>query len=73
MSPQHDPQIPDLVGLTGAADILGVTRQAVHLMYQRGELAGAPLEGPETRKTLVFRREVVEEFKRARDAAVEDG
>lgn len=66
MSPQNDPQIPALVGLTGAAEILDVTRQAVHLMYQRGELPGTALEGPETRKTLVFRRVVVEEIRDSR-------
>lgn len=70
--PQRDSEIPELVGLTGAAALLGVSRQAIHLMYQRGELPGAVLEGPESRRTVVFRRDLVEGVLRSREALKEE-
>jgi hypothetical protein len=51
----RDPRIPDLVSLSEAAEILGITRQAVHLRAQNGQLRGALIG-----KSWVFRRSVVE-------------
>lgn len=57
-TPPRDPRIPDLVSLTEAAELLGITRQAAHLRALNGQLKGA-LVG----KTWVFRRSVVEAAK----------
>jgi hypothetical protein len=54
-TPPTDPRIPDLVSLTEAAAMLGITRQAAHLRAQAGQLPGR-LVG----KTWVFRRAEVE-------------
>jgi excisionase family DNA binding protein len=51
----RDRRIPDLVSATEAAAILGVTRQAVQLMANNGQLLGAKVG-----KTWVFRRALVE-------------
>lgn len=56
--PPRDPRIPDLVSLTEAAKMLGITRQAAHLRAQNGQLRGALIG-----KTWVFRRAVVEAAK----------
>lgn len=53
-TPPTDPRIPDLVSLTEAAEMLGITRQAAHLRAQNGQLPGR-LVG----KTWVFRRSEV--------------
>ena len=68
MPPQPDPKLPPLVGLTGAASLLGTTRQAAHELYKRGNLPGAAVEGA-PRKTLIFRREAVEALRDARNTA----
>jgi excisionase family DNA binding protein len=54
-SPQRDRHIPDLVSLTEAAELLGVSRAAVHKMIGKGQLVGAQVG-----TTWVFRRAVVE-------------
>lgn len=54
-TPLRDKHIPDLVSATEAAGILGVTRQAVQLMANNGQLLGAKIG-----TTWVFRRVVVE-------------
>jgi len=54
-TPPRDRHIPDLVSATEAADLLGVTRQAVQLMANNGQLRGAKVGS-----TWVFRRVVVE-------------
>lgn len=51
----RDPRIPDLVSATEAAEILGISRQAVNLRASRGQLLGAQVG-----TTWVFRRTVVE-------------
>lgn len=51
----RDSKIPDLVSATEAAEILGITRQAVNLRASRGQLLGAQVG-----TTWVFRRVVVE-------------
>lgn len=51
----RDPKIPDLLSLTEAAEMLGISRQAVHKRAMRGQLLGAQVGG-----TWVFRRVVVE-------------
>lgn len=51
----RDKQIPDLVSVTEAAAILGMTRQAVLLRAGAGQLLGAKVGS-----TWVFRRKVVE-------------
>jgi excisionase family DNA binding protein len=61
-SPPRDRHIPDLVSLTEAADILGVSRAAVHKMVAKAQLVGAQVG-----TTWVFRRAVVERLKPATD------
>lgn len=56
--PPRDPRIPDLVSLTEAAEILGISRQGAHKRADRGQLLGAKVGG-----TWVFRRVVVEAAK----------
>lgn len=56
--PPRDRYIPDLVSLSEAAAILGVTRQAAHKMATKGHLRGARVGG-----TWVFRRVAVERVK----------
>ncbi|TDC63864.1 DNA-binding protein [Micromonospora sp. KC207] len=51
----RDPRIPDLVSATEAAEILGISRQAVNLRASRGQLLGAQVG-----TTWVFRRAIVE-------------
>jgi excisionase family DNA binding protein len=51
----RDRHIPDLVSATEAAEMLGVTRQAVQLMANNGQLPGAKVGN-----TWVFRRVLVE-------------
>lgn len=58
----RDRQIPDLVSATEAADMLGVSRQAIQLMANNGQLLGA-----KAGKTWVFRRAVVDRAKAERD------
>jgi hypothetical protein len=53
--PPRDRHIPDLVSATEAANLLGVTRQAVQLMANNAQLLGAKVGN-----TWVFRRVVVE-------------
>lgn len=55
MTPTPDRHIPDLVSLAEAADILGVSRQAVHKMVMYGRLPAA-----QAGTTWVIRRVVVE-------------
>lgn len=54
-APPRDRHIPDLVSATEAAAMLGVTRQAVQLMANNGQLLGAKVGN-----TWVFRRVLVE-------------
>ncbi len=63
----NDPQVPDLVSATEAAEMLGVTRQNVQLMANNGQLPGKKVG-----KTWVFLRSVVENARLTRrGAAVE--
>ncbi|MFF3867336.1 helix-turn-helix domain-containing protein [Micromonospora sp. NPDC001898] len=54
-SPPRDPKIPDLVSLQEAADILGISKQAVHKRVEASQLVGARVG-----TAWVFRRSVVE-------------
>lgn len=54
-SPPRDRAIPDLVSLAEAAEILHISRQAVHKRATHGQLLGA-----QAGTTWVFRRTVVE-------------
>ncbi|MCT2280879.1 helix-turn-helix domain-containing protein [Micromonospora chalcea] len=54
-SAPRDPKIPDLVSIQEAADLLGISKQAVHKRVDRGQLVGAPVGN-----TYVFRRVVIE-------------
>lgn len=53
--PPRDKHIPDLLSASEAAELLGVTRQAVQLQANNGQLPGAKIGS-----TWVFRRAVVE-------------
>lgn len=55
MSLPRDRRIPDLVSAAEAAGLLGVTRQAVQLMANNGQLLGQKVGS-----TWVFRRALVE-------------
>lgn len=57
----RDPKIPELLSAVDAAEMLGISRQAVALRAAAGQLLGAKVGS-----TWVFRKVVVE---RARDAA----
>lgn len=63
-NPPRDRHIPDVVSLTEAAEILGVSRAAVHKMAMKGQLVGA-----QAGTTWIFRRVVVE---RTRDGRPEE-
>lgn len=54
-TPPRDRRIPDLVSLTEVAEMLDVSRAAVHKMVAAGRLPGAQVG-----TTWVFRRVVVE-------------
>ncbi|MEV4521495.1 helix-turn-helix domain-containing protein [Micromonospora tulbaghiae] len=54
-SEPRDPKIPDLLSLQEAADLLGISKQAVHKRAERGQLLGA-----RAGNAWVFRRAVVE-------------
>ncbi|WP_431895898.1 helix-turn-helix domain-containing protein [Micromonospora haikouensis] len=54
-TPPRDPRIPDLVSLQEAADILGISKQAVHKRVEAAQLLGARVGN-----AWVFRRAVVE-------------
>ncbi|WP_320069589.1 helix-turn-helix domain-containing protein [Micromonospora sp. RTGN7] len=54
-TPPRDPRIPDLVSLQEAADILGISKQAVHKRIKAAQLVGAQVGS-----AWVFRRSVVE-------------
>jgi excisionase family DNA binding protein len=56
--PRTDPQIPDLVNLTEAAEILAVAKSRAHVLVQEGRLPGLKVGG-----TWVFRRALVEELR----------
>lgn len=58
--PREDPVLVGLVGQTGAAELLGLTRQWVHELYLDGELPGEATLG---NGYLVFRRVEVEAYK----------
>jgi hypothetical protein len=66
MPTPRDRHIPDLVSAAEAAAILGITRQAVQLAANNGQLLGAKVGS-----TWVFRRVVVERAAagRANDSA----
>ncbi|MFG1847760.1 helix-turn-helix domain-containing protein [Micromonospora carbonacea] len=51
----RDPKIPDLVSLQEAAEILGISKQAVHKRVEAAQLVGARVG-----TAWVFRRAVVE-------------
>lgn len=55
----RDPKIPDLVSKAQAAEILGISHQAVQQMVDKGRLKGAKVGS-----TWVFRRAAVEAFRR---------
>lgn len=57
--PPRDPRIPDLTSLSEAAEILGVSRAAVHKMVIKGRLRGARVGAG-----WVFRRVVVEKLRK---------
>lgn len=57
--PPRDPRIPELVSLTEAARIMGVSRQMAHKMVENGQLRGAQVG-----TTWVFRKAVVERHRR---------
>lgn len=63
-APPRDPHIPDLVSATEAAEILGITRQAVQLAANNSQLKGAKVGS-----TWVFRRAVVDKAAAERKAA----
>lgn len=54
-SEPRDPRIPDLVSLQEAADLLGISKQAVHKRAEHGQLLGA-----RAGNAWVFRRALVE-------------
>jgi len=66
-SPPRDRHIPDLVSATEAAALLDVSRQAVQLMANNGQLVGAKVGS-----TWVFRRVVVERAAAERTQAAPD-
>lgn len=51
-----DSTLPELVDISGAAELLGVSRQAVHKMVERGDLPGRQLNG----RTWAFARDRVQ-------------
>jgi excisionase family DNA binding protein len=55
----RDPKIPDLVSKAQAAEILGVSHQAVQQMVAKGRLKGAQVGA-----TWVFRRAAIEALRR---------
>jgi len=55
---ERDKHIPDLISITEAAEMLDISRQAVHQMIQKGQLVGAQIG-----TTWVFRRVVVERLR----------
>lgn len=59
-----DVDMPDLVGATEAADIIGITRQRVQQMAETGALPSRKVGG----KALVFPRSTVEAIAAARAA-----
>ena len=61
MTARRDRHIPDLVSKAEAADLLGVTHQAVQQMVAKGRL-----EGAQAGSTWVFRRVVVERLAKGR-------
>ncbi len=65
---ERDKHIPDLVSKAQAAEILGVTHQAVQQMADKGRLKGAKVGS-----TWVFRRVVVERMVAGRKAESAEG
>lgn len=61
---ERDRHIPDLVSKAQAAEILGISHQAVQQMVANGRLKGA-----QAGTTWVFRRVVVERLAAGREAA----
>jgi excisionase family DNA binding protein len=59
--PPRDRRIPDLVSLTEAAEMLAVSRTALHKMAVKGQLRGARVG-----TTWVFRRAAVEQHKQTK-------
>jgi excisionase family DNA binding protein len=55
---ERDPKIPDLVSKAEAAEILGISHQAVQQMVDKGRLRGAKIGS-----TWVFRRAAVLAFR----------
>jgi excisionase family DNA binding protein len=64
---ERDRHIPDLVSKAQAAEILGVSPQAVQKMVDKGRLAGA-----QAGTTWVFRRVVVERMAAGRKGAADE-
>ena len=56
---ERDPRIPDLVSKAQAAEILGISHQAVQQMVDKGRLKGAKVGA-----TWVFRRVAVQAMRR---------
>lgn len=54
----RDPKIPDLVSMTEAAEMLGISRQAMRKRAERGQIAGAQIGEA---GVWVFRRALVKE------------
>lgn len=64
---QRDRHIPDLVSVTEAAEMLDVSRQAIHKMIAEGRLKGA-----KAGSTVVFRRVAVERYRDTRVTAEDE-
>lgn len=65
--PQIDPDMPDVVALAGAAEILDVSVGHAHRLQQAGKLKGRKAKGA---TYWVFREQHVRELKAERDGAV---
>lgn len=63
--PRRDPELPDLVSLSGAAEILGLAKSYVHELHQTRKLPGVRVEGA---RYWVFRKQVVLALKAELDA-----
>lgn len=56
---ERDPEIPDLLSMTEAADMIGISRQAMRKRAERGQVAGAVIGEA---NVWVFRRELIEQI-----------
>lgn len=65
--PAPDKDLPPVVGISGAAAMLGVTPKWVRDLYHAEILKGRRLGGPEKRPNLVFREAEVDRLRRERE------